>query len=84
MFPIQEKAKMATISELFKQGVKKMRLPHWDEYTYLELILSPLDERYYCPLAILHHVATDGKEPPLRETRRLIIFDQDDRWETAE
>ena len=75
---------MPTISELFKQGVRRVKLPHWDEYTCLELIPSPLDERYYRPLAILHHVATDGKEPPLRETKRLVIFDHDDRWKEAE
>ena len=61
---------MATVTELLEQGVKRMRLPFWNDFAYIE-------PRAEGPWADIHDV--DGSVTPFL----IAECDRDNRWVEA-
>jgi len=70
--------RMATIGELWKQGIRKIRLPHWNEFAYIEFIPA-WNGKYYAPWGKLYDIRPE--EGDVGYIGRVPLWDNDDRWE---
>ncbi|HEY4388542.1 MAG TPA: hypothetical protein VGN34_29170 [Ktedonobacteraceae bacterium] len=67
---------MSTIHQLFEQGIRKIRLPIWNKFAYIELLEA--EPGVCAPWCKLYDIGCPGRELPLSQ----IQSDEYEKWES--